>query len=509
MFLFYSQRTISRRSYRIIINLSCPYSSLHYQEKHHESNIAIHHLHSLLHKNEPNPRIIEQLHSHFTASGLLLLHHQKQSYEKLFLFNPLLRCYSLSENPLRAYFLYDQLQQIHSLSDQQHQRLPPFDSFTYLFLLKSCSNPKFTYLGIGLHGLTVKLGFGSNVYVQTALVGMYLVCRNRAYAYKVFDEMPERSSVTWNVMITGLTNLGDFDKALCFLEKMPNRTVVSWTTVIDGYARVNKPKEAIFLFSRMVSCDAIKPNEITILAILPAVWNSGDQRMCGSVHAYVVKRGFVPCDIRVANSLIDAYAKCGCIQIALKFFVGIPNERKNLVSWTTMISAFAMHGMGKEAVNMFIDMERIGLKPNRVTMISVLNACSHGGLAEEEFLEFFNKMVSKYKITPDVKHYGCLVDMLRRKGRLEEAEKIALEIPTDQKAVVWRMILGACSVYDDPEMAERVTKKLMELERSHGGDYVLMSNIFCGMGRFKDAQKFRKLIDVKGLAKLPGHSQLT
>ncbi|ESQ35948.1 hypothetical protein EUTSA_v10007397mg [Eutrema salsugineum] len=510
MFLFAScsSRPIALRSY--IINHSCTYSTLLSQSKNRENNIiTIQHLHSLLHRNESNPRIIHQLHSHFTSAGLLLLH-GRQNSGKLFLFNPLLRCYSLGETPLRAYFLYDQLQQLHFLSDRR-QRLPPFDSFTYLFLLKATSNPRFPYipLGIGIHGLTVKLGFGLHVYVQTALVGMYLVAGDMVDAYKVFDGMPERNPVTWNVMITGLTNLGKFEKALCFLEKMPNRTVVSWTTIIDGLARVNKSKEAILLFSRMVACDAIKPNEITVLAILPAVWNFGDTRMCGSLHAYVVKKGFVPCDIRVTNSLIDAYAKCGCIQSALKFFLEIPNERKNLVSWTTMISAFAMHGIGKEAVSMFRDMERFGLNPNRVTMISVLNACSHGGLAEEEFLEFFNKMVSKYKITPDVKHYGCLVDMLRRKGRLEEAEKIALEIPTEQKAVVWRMLLGACSVYDDPEMAERITRKLMELERSHGGDYVLMSNIFCGIGRFTDAQRFRKLMDVRGVAKLPGQSQLT
>lgn len=489
MFLFASCRPIARLSYTII--------------KRSYTNLSIQHLSSLLRKNESNPRIIHQLHSHFTTAGLLLLPREQDS-KKLLLFNPLLRCYSLGETPLRAYFLYDQLQQLHFLSD--HDRLPPFDSFTYVFLLKATSNP---LLGIGLHGLTLKLGFEFHVYVRTALVGMYLAAGNRVDAYKVFDEMPERSSVTWNVMITGLTNMGEFEKALCLLEKMPNRTVVSWTTLIDGYARVNKPKEAILLFWRMVACDAIKPNEITVLAILPAVWSFGDLRMCGSVHSYVVKTGFVPCDIRVTNSLIDAYAKCGCIQRSLKVFLEVPNERKNLVSWTTMISAFAMHGMGKEAISMFKDMERLGLKPNRVTMISVLNACSHGGLAEEEFLEFFNKMVSKYKITPDVKHYGCLVDMLRRKGRLEEAERIALDIPSDQKAVVWRMLLGACSVYDDPEMAERVTKKLMELERSHGGDYVLMSNIFCGTGRFTDAQRFRKLMDVRGVAKLPGHSQLT
>ncbi|KAF2589199.1 hypothetical protein F2Q70_00039844 [Brassica cretica] len=388
----------------------------------------IKHLGSLLRKNESNPRIIHQLHSHFVTAGLLLLH-QEQDSKKLLLFNPLLQCCSLGENPLRAFYLYDQLQQLHFLSDHD-KRLPPFDSYTYLFLIKATRNP---LVGIGLHGLTLKLGFEFYAYVQTALVRTYFAAGNRVGAYKVFDEMPERSYVTWNVMITGLTNLGEFEKSLCFLEKMPNRNVVSWTTLIDGYARVNKPKEAILLFWRMVACDAIKPNEITILVILPAVWSFGDLKMCGSVHGYVVKRAFVPCDICVTNSLIDAYAKCGCIQSSLKFFMDVPNERNNLVSWTTMISAFAMHGMGKESTTMFKDMERLGLKPNRVTMISVLNACSHGGLAEEEFLEFLNKMVNKYKITPDVKHYGCLVDMLRRKGRLDEAERIALEIPSAKR----------------------------------------------------------------------------
>lgn len=332
MFLFASCRPIACRSYTII-NRSY-------------TNISIQHLSSLLRKNESNPRIIHQLHSHFTTAGLLLLH-RKQDSKKLLLFNPLLRCYSLGETPLRAYFLYDQLQQLHFLSDHD-KRLPPFDSYTYLFLIKATSNP---LVGIGLHGLTLKLGFEFHVYVQTALVGMYFAAGNRVSAYKVFDEMPERSPVTWNVMITGLTNSGEFEKALCLLEKMPNRNVVSWTTLIDGYARVNKPKEAILLFWRM-ACDAIKPNEITILVILTAVWSFGDLRMCGSVHGYVEKTGFVPCDIRVTNSLIDAYAKCGCIRSALKFFTEVSNERKNLVSWTTMISAFAMHGMGKEAINL-------------------------------------------------------------------------------------------------------------------------------------------------------------
>ncbi|CAH8360861.1 unnamed protein product, partial [Eruca vesicaria subsp. sativa] len=184
MFLFASGRPIACRSYTLL--------------KRSYTNLSVQQLQALLGKNESNPRIIHQLHSHFITAGLLLIH-QKRNSGKLLLFNPLLRCYSLGETPLRAYLLYDQLQQLHFFSDHE-KRLPPFDSFTYLFLIKATSNPRFLYpmLGIGIHGLTLKLGFEFNVYVQTALVGMYLVVGNRVDAYKVFDEMPERSSVTWN-----------------------------------------------------------------------------------------------------------------------------------------------------------------------------------------------------------------------------------------------------------------------------------------------------------------------
>ncbi|CAA7037089.1 unnamed protein product [Microthlaspi erraticum] len=104
MFLLASRRPIALRS--CTIKHSCSYSTLPSQVKHRENNITIQQLHSLLHKNESNPRIIHQLHSHFTTSGLLLLH-PKQNSDTLSLFNPLLRCYSLTETQLRAYFLYD------------------------------------------------------------------------------------------------------------------------------------------------------------------------------------------------------------------------------------------------------------------------------------------------------------------------------------------------------------------------------------------------------------------
>ncbi|TYG87211.1 hypothetical protein ES288_A13G195200v1 [Gossypium darwinii] len=350
------------------------------------------------------------------------------------------------------------------------------------------------------------MGFESHLYVQTVLVNMYVESGGLVECKKVFDEMPEKNSVTWNVMITGLAKQGDVEFGRFLFEKMPDRNIVSWSGMIDGYTRMNQHREALGLFRRMVADDGVDPSEITFLAILPAVWNIGNVKICRLIHGYGEKRGFLVSDIRVMNSLIDTYAKCGCMGSALRFFDEISTDTKNLVSWTSLISSFAMHGMGKEAVESFEKMEQEGWKPNRVTFVSVLNACSHGCLVEEG-LKFFKKMVNEYQILPDIKHYGCLVDMLGRTGRLEEAEKIALEIPSEiSNEVVWRILLGACSFYGDVEMGERATENIMELERGYGGDYVLMSNILVGAGRFADAQRLRRLMDERNAIKFAGSS---
>lgn len=342
--------------------------------------------------------------------------------------------------------------------------------------------------------------------MQTALINMYASCGLLREARSVFDEMPEKNTVTWNVMITGLTKWGELEFACSLFEQMPNRTVVSWTGIIDTYTRMNKPNEALALFRTMAVDNGIQPTEITLLAILPAISNLGALEICNSIHAYGEKRGFNAFDIRIANSLVDSYAKCGCISSASKFFEEISSRRKNLVSWTSIISGFAMHGMGKEAIEHFKIMEKSGLRPNRVTFLSVLNGCSHGGLIEEG-LKLFDKMVDECEVVPDIKHYGCVVDMLGRTGRIEEAEKVALKIPSNiVNVVVWRTLLGACSFHGNVEVGQRVTRKILEMEKGYGGDYVLISNIFSSIGRFEDAERLRRLLDKRNAFKVPGHS---
>lgn len=449
---------------------------------------------SLLFKFQSRCLAIRQVHSHLITSSSFVP-------SDMIVWNTILRLYAVGPYPKEALLLYKSLQDLPSLVSPSI-----FDSFTYSFLLKACTNISSAVTGSQYHGVTLKAGFGLHIYVQTALVNMYAFCGFISQARKVFSEMPEKNSVTWNALITGLTKWGKIDDARSLFNEMPNRTVVSWTGMIDGYSRMNQPKKAMSLFHKMVVQDGIHPSEITLLTIFPAISVQGDVQLCQSVHCYAEKRGFIHNDMRVANSMIDVYGKCGCIDSAVKVFRELPVIRRNLVSWTSIISVMAMHGMASEALELFVKMESESFKPNKITFLSILNACSHGGLIEEG-VRFFSKMINKYQLQPDIKHYGCVIDMLGREGRLKEAEKLAIGIPKEMESVViWRTLLGACSVHDDAEMGRRITERIFNMERTYSGDYVLLSNIFSATGRYKDAERTRNVMDENRVFKVPGHS---
>ncbi|KAL8201408.1 hypothetical protein R6Q57_012747 [Mikania cordata] len=451
---------------------------------------------SLLRKHHSNRRSIQQIHAHLVTTATII-----PTPPPTTLWVTVLRHYSLGNSPEEAILLYK-----HHL---HHTKLFHADSFTYAFLIKSCANSQQPITGSQIHSVVFKTGFESHVYVQTALVNMYVVCGCLQECRKVFDEMPERNLVTWNVLVTGLAKQGEVILARSFFDVMPVKNVVSWSGMIDGYTRANQPQEAISLFRHMVrlTCNN-KPTEITVLAVYPAVWKLRSLELCQSIHAYGEKSGFYTIDIRVTNALIDVYSRCGSVHSALRVFGFIASDRRNLVSWTSVISVFAMHGMAKEAVDSFKRMEQVGLRPNKVTFLSILSACSHGGLVEEG-LVFLKKMVNESCIVPDIKHYGCLIDMLARAGRLEEAEKMALEVPKDMaNDVIWRTLLGACSYYNNVEMGKRITSRVFEMERRYSGDYVLLSNIFSSVGDYVDSENVRRKMDQMDVSKLPGCSSI-
>ncbi|ONK78173.1 uncharacterized protein A4U43_C02F15270 [Asparagus officinalis] len=390
-----------------------------------------HHLLSLLHlhRHRPETGPAHQIHAYLITSSL---HRTQISQTGIIIWNTLIKIYSRSPSPQHSLLLYNQM--LHFCAPQIC-----VDTFTFSFLLKACANLSSARIGAQLHCLVVKNGFAFHLYVHTSLVNMYATRGYLIDAKKAFDEMPERSLVTWNAMITGFALSGEIEKARQLFERMPTPDVVSWTGMIDGYTRANQAKEALDMFRRM-SKRAIMPTEITVLAIVPSISNLGSVELGETLHARCHKGGLTLVDVRVENSLIDMYAKCGSIENSKKLFDTTSN-RKNLVSWTTIITAFATHGMVKQALQLFEDMKNEkNIRPNRVTFLSVLNACSHGGLVEEG-LQYFSSMVFEYDIEPDIKHYGCLIDMLGRAGRLEEAEETIRGMPVAVNVVVWRTLL--------------------------------------------------------------------
>ncbi|PKA51330.1 Pentatricopeptide repeat-containing protein [Apostasia shenzhenica] len=434
-----------------------------------------------------------QIHSHLVTSGI---HRYRMGRTGILLWNTLIYRYSLGLFPLEALHLYQHL--LFFCSPDL-----PTDSFTFSFLIKACATSSLLASGTQFHALVVKNGFAFDVYVHTSLVNMYSTCGALLDAQKAFDEMSQRNTVSWNAIITGFAKWGEMKMARSLFEQMPHRNVISWTGLIDGYTRSREPEEALGLFRRMAD-EGISPSEITVLAIVPAISNLGALDIGGTLHAYCLKGGLDLSDVRVENSLIDMYAKCGMMEKSLQVFAEM-GKRSNLVSWNSIISGFAIHGMANDAVEFFSKMCLENVKPNWVTFLSLLNACSHGGLIDEG-MRIFTGMVKEHNIEPETKHYSCLIDMLGRVGKLHEAERIICRMPAEVNAVVWRTLLGCCSKHGEVEIGERVMKRIMDLERGCGGDYVVLSNMLTEAGRYGDAEIVRKLLNERNALKVPGLS---
>ncbi|KAL5549410.1 hypothetical protein UlMin_004641 [Ulmus minor] len=320
----------------------------------------------------------------------------------------------------------------------------------------------------------------------------------------VFDKMSQRDVITWNIMITQLIKREDIEEAYGLFLQMPERNVRSWTLMITGFVRCGKPKKAIHLFLEMEKV-GIKPNEVTVVAVLAACADLGDLFLGRRIHEYSNRSGFGR-NSRVSNTLIDMFIKCGCLDDAQTVFNKM--EERTVVSWSAMINGLAMHGKAEEALRIFSEMIRVGMQPNEVTFIGLLHACSHMGLIDKG-RQFFVSMTKEYGIVPRIEHYGCMVDLLSRAGLLQEAYEFILNMPIKPNGVVWGALLGGCKVHKNILLAEEAIKHLSELDPLNDGYYVVLSNIYAEAGRWEDTIRVRKMMRDRGVKKTPGCSSIT
>ncbi|XP_010257116.1 PREDICTED: pentatricopeptide repeat-containing protein At1g08070, chloroplastic-like [Nelumbo nucifera] len=473
-----------------------------------------------------------------------------------FVWNTMIRGFQQNQQPEQALAFFDQMR-IRSIRP---------DCFTFPFVIRACANLQYFRTGRCVHAQLFKICLHDDVFIATSLIEFYGISWDMMTAQQVFDEMPVKDSVSWTTLLSGYVNhcsdlkkarqlfdempakdlvawntiiggyvkVGDmelanklFDQApikdllmyntllggfakhgepqvvLQFFDKMPERDVVSWNSAIGGLVQNKRINEAMALFHRM-QMENSKPNEVTLVSILSACAQAGALDVGRWIHSYI-DRNAVDLKVVVGTALVNMYSKCGALESAQHVFDCMPD--RDVVAWNAMIMGFSMNGQSKNALELFSQMRREDVKPNEITMIGVLSACTHSGLIDEG-RKHFDGMRHELGITPKIEHYGCMVDLLGRSGLLEEAYKFIQDMPIVPHAGVWGALLGACKIHGNITLAELAIQHLVELDPEDGGYLSIMSNIYANAGRWDDVAKVRQLMIEKGISKLRGCSSI-
>ncbi|KAJ0241426.1 Pentatricopeptide repeat-containing protein [Hirschfeldia incana] len=382
-----------------------------------------------------------------------------------FLRNNIMRAYLRHDSPLDAIQVY--LEMVRS------DVLP--DRYTLPIVTKSAFQIHDLPLGKQIHSVAVKLGFARDQFCESGFITLYSKAGKFGDARKVFDENPERKLGSWNAIIGGLNQAA-------------------------------RGKEAVEMFVEMKRSGFV-PDDFTMVSVTSACGGLGDLGLACQLHRCVLEaRCEEKSDIMMMNSLVDMYGKCGRMDLASQVFDEMPD--RNVVSWTSMIMSYAAHGRTSEALEGFRGMRETGVRPNSVTFLGVLSACVHGGLVEEG-RGYFEMMKSEFGLEPGSSHYGCVVDLLSRDGRLEEAKRVVEGMPMRPSVVVWGCLMGGCEKFGDVEMAEWVAEHMVELEPWNDGVYVVLANVYAFRGMWKDVERVRKLMMENKLVKVPAYSSTT
>lgn len=377
---------------------------------------------------------------------------------------------------------------------------------TFITLFSVYRDLKISSRGFGttIHGLVRKMGLDvENVMVGTAAVDMYCKCGEVDAARLLFDEMLVRNNVSWNTMINGYMRIGNFEDAVALFNEMPERDAISWTALIGGFVKKEHFEQALLWFQEM-QLSGIEPDYVTIISVLAACANLGMLGLGLWLHRLILKHDFRD-NIRVSNSLIDMYSRCGSIEYAQQVFQAM--STRTVVSWNSIIVGCAVNGHALEALEFFSLMQKEGFEPEEVTFTGALTACSHAGFVNEG-IQLYHNMKMIHKITPRIEHYGCIVDLYSRAGRLEEALDVIENMPMKPNEVILGSLLAACRNLNDSQLAERVNKLIVKMDPSADSNYVLLSNIYASVGEWAGANVVRKQMKNLGIKKSRGISTI-
>ncbi|CAN4096419.1 unnamed protein product [Withania somnifera] len=396
-----------------------------------------------------------------------------------------------------------------------------------------------TQIGKLIHGKAFKVGFlMSDVYVHASLINMYAQNGEMDDARLVFDKSSKRDVVSFTALINGYALKGCVNDARELFGSMPVRDVVSWNAIISGYVQVElwiedhglgleihlvnalidmyakcgdrrktfvswnvmigaythtgNYKEALAVFHRMQQ-ENMDPNDVTLLSILPACAQLGAVDLGNHINT------------TLWTSLVIMYAKCGAIAAAKHVFQGM--KTKTSASYNVMISGLAMHGDAYEALELFRKMTEEGIKADDITFVYVLSGCNHAGLVDLG-QEYFNTMIQRYKCTPKLQRYGCVIDLLGRAGKFDEAIAMIETMEIKPDGAISGSLLGSCRIHKNLELGEYAAKNLFELEPENPGAHVLLSNIYAGAGKWDKVALIKTVLNDQGMKKVPGSTSI-
>ncbi|KAJ0717083.1 putative tetratricopeptide-like helical domain superfamily [Helianthus annuus] len=348
------------------------------------------------------------------------------------------------------------------------------DDVTITALLSAASNLRNREVGKQTHGYLLR----RNIHfkgIESYLIDMYAKSGLIRVAQNLFERScaNDRDQATWNAMIAGNCHDGLIDQTFSVFRQM-----------IDH---------------------GVSPNAITIASILPACSIIRSSRLAKQIHAFTI-RTFLDDNVFVHSALVDTYSKLGILALAENAFEF--SHPKNAVTYTNMILAYGQHGMGEKALYLFNSMRENGIRPDSVTLVAVLCACSYSGLVDDG-LKLFESIEAEYKIVPSLEHYCCVVDMLGRVGRVSEAYDFVEKLGENGNYLkVWGSLLGSCRTHGEYRLAKVVASKLVEMGfgNKNAGYHALLSNIYADEGNWEFVDRLRKEMYEKGIVKETGCS---
>lgn len=346
------------------------------------------------------------------------------------------------------------------------------DSETYSLLLQDSIFKKHYQYGKRIHSQMVIVGFIPNEYLNIKLLILYAKSGDLITAHILFNNLLTPNVISWNAMISGYVQKGLEEKGLNLYYKMRQ----------NGFT----------------------PDQFTFASVFRACATLATLEQGKRAHGVLIKTQ-ISGNLVVNSALIDMYFKCSCLYDGHLVFNKA--QDKNVVTWTSLISGYGQHGRVKEVLDMFNRMINEKFRPNNVTFLVVLSACSHGGLVKEGW-EYFHSMRKNYKIAPGEKHYAAMVDILGRSGRLDEAFEFVKSAPCKDHPVIWGALIQACKVYGNMDMVKIAAKKYFELETDNVGKYVVLSNAYATFSQWDNVAEIRNGLKELGMKKEPGYSMI-